>query len=173
MADAIFRQTVLAAGKLVQTLGTSFPPTFETYLRRKPIVLESDAAPPLVVICPGNDGEAILQTCFGGTVVYGYPVIFMVVTKGNTIVTGKGSTTDWTNAGSYTQADTDTINHMAIREAVRNAVWKNTLSGVTSVWKASDPVMGEPMTIAAGTGTSLYLVSAMTVTYWSSETQTY
>lgn len=166
MADAIFHDTVEAVAQSVRAALTAASYTATTYRRRKPVLLESDSVP-CVVVCPGSEGERIVFEAFGGSVVYGYPVTCLIVSKGNTI----SSPAITSPEAAATTADTATASHMELRQVVRNAVYKRTLSGVSSVFNG-EIVMGNAVTIAGG-GQSLYIVSAVTVTHWSLESQTW
>ncbi len=167
MPDAVYHNVVKAVGQRVLTVITNDVTREEVvYRRRKPAVLESDGIP-CVVVCPAADGERVIFETFGGQVVYGYPVTCLLVSKGNTIETPELANPE----EAATDADTATATHMSLRELVRNEIYKTTLSGVSSVFNG-EIVTGQPVTIIGGGG-SLYIVSAMTVTYWSLETQTW
>jgi hypothetical protein len=135
------------------------------YSRGRPKVLESDSIPCVVLSPSTNDGTQIIQESFGGEIVYGYPVTCLVVSKGNTILTNSVA------VGGSTAADTDLQNHMALMEIVRGAVWKRTLSGATTVFNSEIEVA--PAVAIAGASGGLYLVTAVKVTYWSLESQTW
>lgn len=167
MPDAIFQQVVEGVGKRIQTAVAS-DNTINVYRRRKPVLLDSDTIP-AVIVSPASDGERIIFETFGGSVVYGYPVTCLIVSKGNTIITGaleaEGSEPD------DTDADVATDTHMSLRETVRTAVYKRTVDDVASVFNG-EIMMAPAATIVNGSG-SLYLVSAVTVTHWSLETHTW
>ncbi len=158
MAVAIFQQVVNA---VTDRLVTAFP-TRAIYNRRKPVVLEDDRIP-CIVVSPSSDGERIVLETFGGNVVYGYPVNVLLVSPGNEIATLRHP------ADTEEEADLETFDHMEARELIRNTVYKTGLTGVASVFNG-EIAMGRPFTITGG-GQSLYMVSAVTVTHWSLETQ--
>lgn len=163
MPDAIYQSVLQATSQLARAGTTGIS---AVYRRRKPVLLEADTVP-CVIVSPGVDGERIVFETFGGQVVYGYPVTCLVVSSGITIKTAAVQNPE----AADTTADTATEQHLLARESLRNAVYKRTLSGVSSVFNG-EIVMGQPVTVAGG-GQSLYMLSAMTVTYWSLETHTW
>lgn len=158
---AVFQQCVNAVADRV----TLAFPTRAVYNRRKPVLLEADRVP-CIVVSPAKEGESVVMETFkntGGNVVYAYPIDTMLVSPGNEITTLRYP------AEPDEEADHETFDHMEARETLRGALWKLTLDDVDSVFNGS-VTMGEPFKMA-GAGQSLYLVSFIRVTHWSLETQ--
>lgn len=166
MPDAVFQEVVEAVSQRVAAAAVAAGSVYTVYRRRKAHVLESDVIP-CVVVCPGSEGERIVFEAFGGQVVYGYSVTCLIASRGNEVLTPPIENPE----SAATTADGYTAAHMLMRETVRNAIYKRTLSGVSSVFNG-EIVAGQPVVVTGGGG-SLYLVSAMTVTHWSLETQTW
>lgn len=169
MPDAVFQQVIEGVGSRIQTAVAS-DSTINVYRRRKPVLLDSDTIP-AVIVAPASEGERIVFETFGGQVVYGYPVMCLVVSRGNTVITGALEATG--QEPDDTDADVATDAHMALRETIRNAVYKRALTGVSSVFNGEISVAPAIAETTASGRASLYLVSAVTVTHWSLETQTW
>lgn len=163
MPDATFQAVVKAVGRRVEA---AVNPT-AVYTRRKAVLLEDDEVP-CVVVCPSSEGERVVIETFGGNVVYAYSVVCLIVSPANTVMTPRTEVP----GGEESESDVATDEHMMLRQTVRNAIYKTALTDVETVFNG-EIVAGQPMTMTAGPTGSLYAVSAMTVTHWSSETQTW
>jgi len=156
---AIFQQCVDADA----LRATAALPTVPVYNRRKPHLIDGDKIP-CVVVSHAPEGERVLFEAFGGVIVYGYPVTVMCVSAGNELYTLRYP------ADPDEEADRETMGHTEMREVLREAMYKMTLTDVDSVFNCDPPAMGPAFRVMAS-NQSLYLVAMMTVTHWSLETK--
>ncbi len=139
--------------------GQPFAPVFR---RKKPILLELDPVP-CIVVAPGQEGPRIIREWFGRGVTYGYPVAVVLFFPGNAIYTAIEDRYDSTAQ----VAEKEYADVMRVHEAVRQTIYRPTLPGVASVYDVE--IVVSPAIEVTGVNSKNYAVSGLTVTYHSSE----
>ena len=151
--------SIAAAFPLPSMKDGVFAPVFR---RKKPILLEGDPVP-CIVVSPAPEGPRIVREWFGRGVVYGYPVVVVLFFPGNAIYTAIEDRFDTT----ADVAEREYADIMRVQEAVRQIVFQPVLPGVASVYDVE--IVPSPAIEATGQNSKLYAVAGLVATYHSSE----